>query len=140
MTPLQDITETFELLDDWESRYAYLLDLGKQLQPLEDAFKTEAFKVQGCVSQVWLVPGTDEDTLVFKADSDALIVKGLLHVVLSAYNGRTPADIAAFDVLPVFDHLGLGEHLSINRRNGFTAVVGKIKAYAKAVAEARKPA
>ena len=133
MPSLDEILENFTLFSDWEERYQYIIDLGKQLQNLDEAFKTEAFKVRGCTSQVWLVPETDEDgNLVFRADSDALIVRGLITILLSAYNGKKPEEILILPIDSIFEELGLENNLSPNRRNGFFAMTEKIKAYAQA--------
>ena len=133
MPSLDEILENFMLFSDWEERYQYIIDLGKQLQSLDEAFKTEAFKVRGCTSQVWLVPETDENgNLVFRADSDALIVRGLITILLSAYNGKKPEEILILPIDSIFEELGLENNLSPNRRNGFFAMTEKIKAYAQA--------
>ncbi len=133
MDSLPEILENFTLFSDWEERYQYVIDLGKQLPDLDEAFKTEGFKVRGCTSQVWLVPETDENGhLVFRADSDALIVRGLIAILLSAYNGKAPQEILAFPIDDVFAQLGLENNLSPNRRSGFFAMTEKIKAYAQA--------
>lgn len=133
MPDLTEILENFSLFSDWEERYQYIIDLGKSLPSLEESYKTDAFKVRGCTSQVWLVPETDgEDSLSFQADSDALIVRGLIAILLSAYNGKKPKEILAFPIEETFAQLGLENNLSPNRRNGFFAMTEKIKAYAEA--------
>lgn len=127
-----EIEENFALFSDWEERYQYLIDLGKALPALDEAHKTDLYKVRGCTSQVWLVPDVAEGKLRFQADSDALIVKGLIAVLMSAYNTKTPSEISEFPINDYFDSLGLGQNLSPNRRNGFFAMVEKIKSLALA--------
>lgn len=129
---LHELEENFELLEGWEERYRYLIDLGKRLRPMPDALKTPVSKVDGCMSQVWLTAATKADasghvTMDYLADSDAIIVRGLIAVLLAAYDGKTPAEAAATDIGPIFDRLGLGEHLSMNRRNGFFAMIGRLR-------------
>ena len=129
-----ELAENFALFDDWDDRYAYLIDLGRKLPPLPDAWKTETTKVRGCMSQVWMVPGhatgengEDRGRFAFAADSDAHIVKGLIAVLGVLFSGKTPAEIAAIDTEAAFRQLGLDQHLSPNRRNGFVAMVDRIK-------------
>ncbi len=131
-----DLAENFALFDDWEDRYRYLIDLGRKLPAFPDGFKTEAYKVRGCMSQVWMVPGrsaTDGTRFAFAADSDAHIVKGLIAVLGILFSDKTPAEIAATDIEAAFNQLGLDQHLSPTRRNGFVAMVDRIKAEAKSV-------
>lgn len=130
-----DIIETLNFFDDWESRYAYIIDLGKQLPPMPDALKTGARLVRGCQSQVWLETRYDPDSnrLWLGIDSDALIVKGLAAIVLCAYNGKSPADIAAFDIEQLFSALDLMQHLSLTRGNGLRAMVKRIQDTAQAL-------
>ncbi len=129
---IQDLIEDFEFLDQWEERYMHVIDLGKQLPDLDSAFKTDATKVKGCASQVWLVSNYNEKThiLSFQGDSDAHIVKGLVAIVLEIFSGRAPLDILALDAEPVLEQLGLAEHLSPQRSNGLRAMVSRIKAEA----------
>ena len=138
---LDDIMEAFEFLDDWEERFEYLIGLGKALPGLPDAEKVAANKVEGCTSQVWLTSSVaerdGEPVLHFDADSDAHIVRGLIAVLLAAYSDRTVDEILATDVDAAFREMGLDKHLSPNRRNGFSAMVGRINGTAKAVREAR---
>jgi cysteine desulfuration protein SufE len=122
-----DIIDTLSFFDGWEDRYKYIIDLGKELPPLDDSFKIEQYLVRGCQSQVWLVSEQRGDTLYFAADSDAFIVKGLLAVVLAAYNGKTPAEVAAFDIDGYFAELNLLNHLSVTRGNGLKAMVQRIQ-------------
>ena len=127
-TTLNDLADEFELLGDWEERYRYVIELGKELQPLTDAERSDENKVRGCASQVWLVTLPQADgTLVFKGDSDAHIVSGLVAIMLRLYSGRTPADIAAFDAKGAMDKLGLSEALSSQRSNGLKSMVARIQ-------------
>lgn len=129
---IQDMIEDFAFLEEWEDRYMHVIDLGKQLPSLDAAFKTEATKVKGCVSQVWLVTeyDTESATLAFQGDSDAHIVKGLVAIVLEIFSGRKPKDILGLDAEPILEKLGLAEHLSPQRSNGLRAMISRIKAVA----------
>lgn len=124
---IQDMIDDFAFLDDWEDRYTHVIELGKALPPLPDADMSDANKVKGCASQVWLVSERDGEALLFRGDSDAHIVKGLVAVTLALYSGQTPEDILAIDALEVFNALGLSEHLSMQRSNGLAAMVTRIK-------------
>lgn len=130
---VEELVDNFAFLDDWEERYSYLIDLGRKLPPLADRERSPANKVEGCMSQVWMVGGVDPSagTFDFRADSDSHIVRGLIAVLRAAYAGKAPADVAAVDVSDIFDRLGLAEHLSPNRRNGFYAMVQRIQDLAK---------
>lgn len=131
--PLNELTENFSLFDDWEERYRYLLDLGKMLPAMDDALKTETARVHGCVSQVWMVSEAGADGRIhFTGDSDGLITRGLIAVLFSAYQDKTPKEIAAVDIEAAFNEIGLNEHLSPNRRNGFFAMVNRIRAQGQA--------
>lgn len=126
---LQELTENFALFDDWEERYKYLIDLGKNLPPMAEPLKTEETSVKGCTSQVWMICETDSDGRYhFTADSDAHIVKGLISILLSAYQGKTAHEIHAINIEEAFEEIGLNQHLSPNRRNGFFAMVERIRA------------
>ena len=127
---INELIENFELLDDWEDKYRYIIDLGAGLPPLEDRFRTEEWKVRGCQSQVWLVPEKKDGRLFFKGDSDAAIVKGIISVVLTIFSGKTPEEILQVVVDSLFGRLGLQEHLSPSRRNGLGAMTEKIRYYA----------
>ncbi len=129
ITP-EDIIETLGFFDSWEERYKYIIDLGKELEPLPDEHRTEENLVRGCQSQVWLVHQLRADKLFFQADSDAFIVRGLLGVVLAAYNDKTPQAVLDFDIDGYFDELNLIKHLSPTRGNGLRAMVQRIKAIA----------
>ncbi len=136
---LDELSEHFELLDGWEERYRYLIDLGKQLRPMDDALKNEVTKVEGCMSQVWMMAHQEDGALRFVADSDAAIVRGLIAVLMIAYDGKTPSEIIGLDVGPVFDGLGLAQHVSMNRRNGFFAMVQRIQRDARRGSELAGP-
>ncbi|UEM23394.1 SufE family protein [Skermanella mucosa] len=130
---IDELIENFELFDEWEDRYRYVIDLGRGLPPLDDRYHTDAFKVEGCMSQVWLVPlPSEERRMRFAADSDSAIVKGLAAVLLTAYSDHTPEEILDTDLEAIFARIGLDQHLSPNRRNGFFSMVETIKASAKA--------
>lgn len=138
MADIEELISDFEFLDDWEDRYRYVIELGRDLEPLSDEEHSASHKVQGCVSQVWLVsePKVEEGTphLYFRGDSDAHIVKGLIAVLLRLYNGKTPDDILAIDAKGVLGQLGLNEHLSPQRSNGLYSMVGRIRADAQSLA------
>ncbi|HCS23773.1 MAG TPA: SufE family protein [Alphaproteobacteria bacterium] len=127
---IDELVDNFGFLEDWEDRYAYLIDLGGNLPPMDDALKTEQSKVKGCMSQVWMILGWDaEGRLTFLADSDAQIVRGLIAVLRVLFQGRSAAEIADIDVEQTFKRLGLDQHLSPNRRNGFFSMVERVKAF-----------
>lgn len=128
-----DILETLAFFDSWEDRYKYIIDLGRELPPLEDRHRTDENIVRGCQSQVWLTSREQDGKLFFDADSDAFIVKGLLAVVLAAYNGQRPEAILAFDIEDYFGRLNLLKHLSVTRGNGLRAMVKRIRDTAEAV-------
>ncbi|HET8904901.1 MAG TPA: SufE family protein [Saccharospirillum sp.] len=122
-----DIVETLSFFDSWEDRYRYIIDLGKDLPEMDDALKTDERIVRGCQSQVWLVDEVDGERIRFQADSDAHIVRGLLAIVLAAYNGKTRQQILDFDTEAYFSQLDLVKHLSPTRGNGLRAMVARIK-------------
>jgi cysteine desulfuration protein SufE len=129
------LLEDFDLFDDWEDRYAYLVDLGRRLPPLPDTMKTDAHKVSGCMSQVWFVREDRGDhRLHWRGDSDAAIVRGLIAVLQVLYEGRRFEEAEAIDVEGVFRSMGLERHLTINRRNGFYSMVSKLREFAAAEA------
>ncbi len=131
---LQELIETFELLGDWEERYRHLIELGRKLPAMPDAEHSEANKVRGCMSQVWLageLSETNPPRLQLRGDSDAHIVKGLIALILLLTNNRTPREVLDTDIDDAFTRLGLESHLSMNRRNGFYAMVERIKQMAK---------
>ncbi len=127
---LEELIENFEYFDGWEEKYQYVIDLGQQLEPLDATFKTEEWKIKGCQSQVWLVPSFDNGRLHFKGDSDAILVRGIIAIVLLIYNDKTPEDIKSIDVTKIFAKLGLEENLTPSRRNGMLSMVAKIREYA----------
>ncbi|MEM8493038.1 MAG: SufE family protein [Pseudomonadota bacterium] len=127
-----DILEGLSFFDSWEDRYRYIIELGHELPPLEAELRTDNRLVRGCQSQVWMDVGEKEGRVQLAVDSDAFIVKGLLAVVLAAYNDKTPADIKTFDVDAYFEELGLLKHLSPTRGNGLRAMVARIQEFAKA--------
>ncbi|WP_342642888.1 SufE family protein [Rhodoligotrophos ferricapiens] len=131
------LIEDFELLDDWEERYRYLIELGRDLPPLADELRTGENKVRGCASQVWLATHVDKSNptdpvLTFEGDSDAHIVKGLIAVLFTIYSGLHARAVLAVDPQEVFSRLGLREHLTPQRSNGFSAMVSRIRADAQA--------
>ncbi|AGG88354.1 SufE family protein [Rhodanobacter denitrificans] len=127
----QEITEEFAFLGDWTERYQYLIDLGRQLPPFPDEYKTEAYRVHGCQSMVWLVPSGDASCMHFEAASDSAIVSGLIALVLRVYSDRPAAEILATE--PAFiGTIGLAKHLSPTRSNGLAAMLAKLKGYAAA--------
>lgn len=130
---VEDIIDTLSFFDDWEERYKYIIDLGKQLPAMDDSKKTEQFLLRGCQSQVWIDSEMVGDQLFFEVDSDAHIVRGLLGVVLAAYNGKTANDILAFDIDNYFNQIDLVKHLSPTRGNGLRAMVKRIQDTAAAV-------
>jgi cysteine desulfuration protein SufE len=128
---IDDIIESFALLDDWEDRYRYLIELGRDLPEFPESARTAANKVEGCASQVWLdtrvEAGDTDPVLSFVGDSDAHLVKGLIAVLLTLYSGRPASEIRATDALEVLDKLGLREHLTPQRSNGLRAMVLRIR-------------
>jgi cysteine desulfuration protein SufE len=130
---LQDMIDDFAFLDDWEERYMHVIDLGKGLEPLSDAERIPATKVQGCASQVWIVSEARDGRLVFRGDSDAHIVRGLIAVVITALSGREPEQILATDIEAILGEIGLAEHLSSQRANGLRSMVARIRAEAETI-------
>jgi cysteine desulfuration protein SufE len=134
---LRDLAEEFELLGDWEERYRYVIELGRELAPLSDPERSEANKVRGCASQVWLVTEPQADgTIRFRGDSDAHIVKGLIAVLLRLFSGQPAGAILSFDVQGAFAKLGLAGHLSAQRSNGLASMAARIRRDAEALAAA----
>ena len=143
MPIIDDIEKDFELLDEWEDRYRYLIELGRGLDPLPDAAHSEANRVKGCASQVWLETRASDDpepVMTFKGDSDAQIVRGLLAIVLACYSGQPAAVVAARDATPLLARLGLDSHLTPQRSNGVRAMVDRIRRDASVVSRAAGPA
>jgi cysteine desulfuration protein SufE len=133
---IDEIIENFNVLDDWEDRYRYLIELGRDLEPLDEAAHNEKNKVRGCVSQVWLETRAAKDdtgapVLYLKGDSDAHIVRGLVALILALYSGRTAAQILATDAEGLFERLGLSSHLTPQRSNGVRSMVERIKVDAR---------
>jgi cysteine desulfuration protein SufE len=134
----EEIVDSFGFLDDWEDRYRHVIDLGRAMPPLEEALRVPATKVEGCASQVWLVPevaGQGAGAVIrFRGDSDAMIVRGLIAVLTALYSGLTAAEVLATDAAAELGRLGLTEHLSAQRSNGVRAMVGRIRAVAETAA------
>ena len=128
----EELIDNFSFLDGWEEKYQYVIDLGHKLEPLDEKFKTDDWKVKGCQSQVWLVPQIQNGVFHFKGDSDAILVKGIISIVLLIYNDKTADEIKNIDVTKIFVKLGLEENLTPSRRNGMLSMVEKIKQYAAA--------
>jgi cysteine desulfuration protein SufE len=126
------LADNLSMLDDWEDRYSYILELGKKLSPYPESHRNENFRVKGCVSQVWLYPDSeDQDTLFFLGDSDSVLVRGLVAIVLVIYNGLSKADIQNVNFKQKFEALGLAEQLTPQRSNGLFSMIQKINDYAK---------
>ena len=128
----EDIADTFDFLDDWEDRYRHVIELGKAMPPLEDAFKVPATKVEGCASQVWLVPEISEGVFRFRGESDAMIVRGLVAILGALYNDVPVSEVLSIDAQAELGRLGLNDHLSAQRSNGVRAMVERIRAVAAA--------
>lgn len=132
----EDIVDTFEFLDDWEDRYRHVIELGKAMDPLEDAFRVPATKVEGCASQVWIVPKVEgegpEAIFSFHGDSDAMIVRGLIAILHALYSGLTMRQVLRVDAPAELTRLGLNDHLSAQRSNGLRAMVERIRLLAAA--------
>ena len=123
----EELVETFEFLDDWEDRYRHVIDMGKAMDPLEDALRVPATKVNGCASQVWLVPKIEDGTFTFRGESDAMIVRGLIAVLLALYNDQPVAEVVKINAIAELERLGLNDHLSAQRSNGLRAMVERIQ-------------
>jgi cysteine desulfuration protein SufE len=137
MADIEDIIDNFSLLDDWDDRYRYLIELGRELAPLAEGAHSAANKVQGCASQVWLETkvrpnGTGGPVLTFAGDSDAHIVRGLIAVLLAVYSGKSARDILTTDAVALFESMGLREHLTPQRSNGFRSMVERMRSDARA--------
>lgn len=134
----EDIVGNFELFDDWEDRYRYVIELGKEMAPLPDELRTPAYKVEGCASQVWLVPEVEEGAggarLGFRGDSDAMIVRGLIAILHALYAGRPVSEIRKIDAQAELSRLGLEQHLSAQRSNGLKAMIRRLDDLAAAAA------
>ncbi|MGR3497149.1 SufE family protein [Citreimonas sp.] len=123
----EDVVEDFEFLDDWEDRYRMVIEMGKAMEPLPDALKVPATRVEGCASQVWLHPRIEDGTFHFEGDSDALIVRGLIAVLHRLYDGLPVAEVPAVDAKAEMGRLGLTEALSAQRSNGLRAMIERIR-------------
>ena len=136
----EDIADTFDFLDDWEDRYRHVIDLGKAMSPLEEALRAPATKVEGCASQVWLVPevdGSGPDAVIrFRGDSDAMIVRGLIAILIALYSGLTAKEVMGVDAQAELGRLGLNDHLSSQRSNGLRAMVQRVRDLARAASAA----
>jgi cysteine desulfuration protein SufE len=136
LASLTQIRSDFDVLDEWEDRYRYVIELGRALPPLPEALRTDANKVRGCASQVWLATRVERadgaPRLAFEGDSDAHIVRGLIAILFSIYDGKPADEIVSTDAIPIFEGLGLKEHLTPQRSNGFASMVARIKADAAA--------
>lgn len=130
LPPISTIIENFEFIDDWEERYRYVIELGRQMPPLPDALHTDANKVQGCASQVWLDSSVDrsgsQPRMSLRGDSDAHIVRGLVALMVALYDGKTPGEAAQTDAYALYSKLGLAEHLTPQRSNGVRAMADRI--------------
>ena len=129
---IQSILDDFAVIDDWDERYRYIIELGRKMQPFPEAERTDAVKVRGCASQVWLISKRGNGRLSFIGDSDAHIVRGLIAILLALYNDKTPQEILGLDAKAVLSQLGLDTHLSQQRSNGLTAMVERIRHDARA--------
>ena len=137
LTTLDEIVDNFSLLEDWDDRYRYVIELGRGLSPLAERDRTEANKVQGCASQVWLATtvhpnGQGGPVLTFSGDSDAHIVRGLIAILFAMFSGQQARAILSTDAIAVFERLGLREHLTPQRSNGFRSMVERIRTDAQA--------
>jgi len=137
MTTIDEIVENFALLEEWDDRYRYVIELGRGLSPLPESAHNEANKVRGCASQVWLLThvkpdGTGGPILSFDGDSDAHIVRGLIAILFALYSGKRAKEILEIDALKLFDAIGLRENLTPQRSNGLRSMVERIRAEAKA--------
>jgi cysteine desulfuration protein SufE len=137
MADIAEIIDNFSVLDDWDDRYRYLIELGRELPPLPTEAHSDANKVQGCASQVWLDTtvrpnGASGPILTFVGDSDAHIVRGLIAIVFATYSGKAAKDILSADAVALFEKLGLKEHLTPQRSNGFRSMVERIRSDARA--------
>ena len=137
---IEQIIDDFRVLDDWDERYRYIIELGRRMAPLPTEFKTDGTKVRGCASQVWLVSKREnrngQDVIAFQGESDALIVRGLIAILLQLYSGRSADEILTIDARQVLGELGLDTHLSQQRSNGLFAMVERIRADARALSTA----
>lgn len=129
---INDVVETFEFLDDWEDKYKYIIDLGRNLPAFDEKFMTEENRVHGCTSRVWLIHDYRDGKIIFKGESDAHIVRGLVALILMIFSGQSPDEILTIEARDTLDLLGLEKHLSPMRTNGLFSMVEKIKSIAAA--------
>ena len=127
---LEELYDNFAFFESWEEKYQYVIDLGKTLEPFPEEYKTDTWKVKGCQSQVWLLPDFKGKNIHFKGDSDAILVRGIIAIVLLIYNDKSTDEIKSIDVMKIFAKLGLEENLTPSRRNGMMSMVAKIREYA----------
>ncbi|MCY3999177.1 MAG: SufE family protein [Flavobacteriaceae bacterium] len=125
----EEIVQTFDFLEDWEQRYEHMIDLGKSLPLIDSEFKTDDFIIKGCQSRVWMHAQLQEDRLYFTADSDAIITKGIIAILIEVFSGQKPKDILNADT-SFIDKIGIREHLSPTRANGLLSMVKQMKLYA----------
>ncbi|MCP5437935.1 MAG: SufE family protein [Chromatiaceae bacterium] len=138
MLTADEFVENFEFLDDWDARYAYLVELGEAMPPLDERLRTDGNRVQGCISKVWVAPLADPQghgRLRYVGDCDTAIIKGVLAVLVELFSGHTPQEIEALDIDALFDRIKLAEHLSPNRHFGIYAIVELMKSQARAFAQ-----
>lgn len=132
---INEIIDNFNLFEEWEDKYIYLIELGSKLPEFDDNLKRDEFLVKGCQSRVWLIHNVNDSNnakvLNFKADSDSQIVKGLIYILLSVYSGKSPSEIKKIEIKEILSELQLEKHLSGNRTNGLNAMIDKIKFYAE---------
>lgn len=133
----EELVDEFAMFPDWMDKYQYLIDLGKELPLIEDEYRTDEYRIRGCQAQVWLRARTDNGTVDFRADSDALITKGLISVLLRVLNHQPAEDVARAD-LDWLDEIGMKEHLSPTRKNGLDSMIKQIRMYAAAIASQEK--
>ncbi len=127
----EELVDNFELFDDWDSRYRYLIELGRKLPAYPEVARDDDHKVRGCTSQVWFVQEDDpEGRLRFQGDSDAMIVKGLIAILKVLYDGKLPEEVDGIAIDDVFEQIGFSQHLSPNRRNGFYSMVARLRRFA----------
>lgn len=127
----QEIVEEFSFFDNWEDKYSYIIDLGKNIPLISDEFKTEQYLIEGCQSRVWLQAEHKNDRVYFYADSDAIITKGIIAILIRAFSGQSAEDILVSD-MSFIDKIGLKEHLSPTRANGLVSMISQMKLYAQA--------
>lgn len=128
----EELVDTFEFLDDWEDRYRHVIEMGKAMEPLDEALRVPATKVDGCASQVWLVPQIKDGVFTFRGASDAMIVSGLIAILMVLYNDRPAKEVTTLDAAAELGRLGLNDHLSAQRSNGLRAMVARIRETAAA--------